>query len=169
MNKKRESGFTLIEVMVVMVIGIVIIAVATGGVRRAFAGNEVNTETRNVNDLMANIQAMKGVDGFSSISTQLLHRVHGIPTALSTTDGTSVLNSWNGAVTIRGNGTAFTINYAAVPESACIQLATKIAEAGAMRVHVGSTPITNSGEASGACTSSSNSMAFTFNATSPVS
>lgn len=169
MKKSNEKGFTLIEVMVVLVIGIIVIAVAAGGIGRAFASNEATTETRNINDLMANIQTLKGSDGYSSVNMALLARVDGIPASLTNSDtGTDVLNSWSGAVTVKGNANAFTISYAAVPEAACIQLATKTAEAGALIVHVGGTRVESAADASANCGATPNTMAFTYNATTPV-
>lgn len=170
MKKSNEKGFTLIEVMVVLVIGIIVIAVAAGGIGRAFASNEATTETRNINDLMANIQTLKGSDGYDSVNMALLARVDGIPASLTNSDtGSNVLNSWSGAVTVTGNENAFTISYAGVPEAACIQLATKTAEAGALNVHVGGTAVGNAKDASDNCTGTANTMTFTYNAESPVS
>lgn len=168
MRNNRQGGFTLIEIMVVLVLGIIIVAVAAGGVGRAFSSNDATTEVRNIHDLMTNIQSLKGTDGYSSVSTQLLYRVDGLPTPLTTTDGTSVLNSWDGAVTVNGSATAFTVNYAGVPAASCIQIATKIAEAGVMNVHVGSTAVTTSAQANTGCAADTNTMSFTYNATSPV-
>lgn len=164
MSKRNARGFTLIEVMVVLVIGIIVIAVAAGGIGRAFSSNEATTETRNINDLMANIQTLKGRDGYSSVDMALLARVDGIPTSLTNSDtGTGVLNSWNGAVTVEGDENSFTITYAGVPEASCIQLGTKIAEAGALAVTANSTAVTSAGEAASSCNSgNSNTLAFRY-------
>lgn len=164
MSKRNERGFTLIEVMVVLVIGIIVIAVAAGGIGRAFSSNEATTETRNINDLMANIQTLKGQDGYASVDMALLARVDGIPTSLTNSDtGIEVRNSWNGDVSVGGEENSFTITYAGVPESSCIQLATKIAEAGALAVTANTEDVTNAGDAAGSCSSgNSNTLAFRY-------
>lgn len=163
-KRSNQRGFTLIEIMVVLVIGIIVIAVAAGGIGRAFSSNEATTETRNINDLMANIQTLKGQNGYSDISMELLARVDGIPTSLTNSDtGDEVRNSWNGVVDVSGDANSFTISYAGVPESACIQLATKIAEAGAMSVEANEQTVLDAANAADQCSSGNNNgLNFTY-------
>lgn len=164
MSKRNARGFTLIEIMVVLVIGIIVIAVAAAGIGRAFSSNEATTETRNINDLMANIQTLKGQDGYTSVDMPLLARVDGIPPSLTNSDtGTDVRNSWNGTVSVEGDENTFTISYTGVPEAACIQVAAKIAEAGALRVERSGSAVTNAGDAAEQCSSgNSNELDFIY-------
>src|SRR5690606_28178923 len=121
-----------LELMVGLIIAAIIVAIAAGGIGRVFGANEATTEARNINELMANVQGLKGPDGYASVTLPMLAAVDGIPSNLKNSDtGTAVVNSWNGAVTMVGNATAFSVSYAAVPKAACITLATRIAEAGA--------------------------------------
>lgn len=166
---KRNKGFTLIEVMVVLIIGIIIIAVAAAGIGKVFASSEASTESRNINDLIAAAQVLKGGAGYPVDMIPTLRATDTIPTSL-TDDGTNVTNSWDGAVTVAGAGNSFTISYAAVPAPACIQIAQKVAEAGSVTVNVGATAMDPasatalSAQATTACSNAtSNAMTFRYN------
>jgi len=168
---RKNRGFTLLELMVGLIIAAIIVAIAAAAVGRVFAANETTTEARNINELMSNAQGLKGPDGYSTLSLPMLASVAGIPTSLKNSKtGTAVVNSWDGAVALRGNVGAFTLSYAGVPKAACITLATRVAEAGAWAVHTGATAITTSAQAQTACASeTTNTLLFTYNATAPVS
>lgn len=167
-NKNR--GFTLLELLVGLILSAIIVAIAANGVARAFSSNESTTEARNINEMMANLQGLKGPDGYTTVTLPLLASVQGIPANMKNhKTGTGVINSWNGAVTISGNATAFTLRYAAVPKAACITIATRVAEAGTWSVHSGATAITTAATAQSSCSSDiANTLSFTYNATAPV-
>lgn len=159
--RHKNRGFTLIEVMVVLIIGIIIIAVAAGGVGRAFASNEASTETRNINELMSSVQTLKGANGFTSVGLPLLAQIDGIPKSLTNAEtGVEVKNSWNGAVTLTGDANSFTLSYAGLPKAACIQIGTKMAEAGAFAVNDGD--ITDGATAATECAVDGNGNTLTF-------
>ncbi len=171
-SKRRfdsQKGFTLIEALVVMIVGIVILAAAAAGIGKLFRTSEISTEAANVTQMAANLRSLKnGANGYSGLTTKLAIQYKAIPANMTQDAGAgSVFNSWNGAVTI---GTAatnqeYTISYAGVPDDACMQLAQKLANAGWSTVKAGTktlTPTSSLSDIQAGCTSpTANTIVFT--------
>ncbi|MDH0341961.1 type 4 pilus major pilin [Chromobacterium haemolyticum] len=132
-QKKKQGGFTAIEVMVVIIIGIVIYALSTGKLSQLFGKSNVSEEISNVNTLLANTKQMKTTSGYGASGTNLVPQLisaGGVPPNVSVIGGV-LYNTWGGAITIVSTGAGFTIQQATVPQDACIAMVTKIAKGGA--------------------------------------
>ncbi|OGU24390.1 MAG: hypothetical protein A2580_08610 [Hydrogenophilales bacterium RIFOXYD1_FULL_62_11] len=165
-DSRRQRGFTILELLAVLVIGIVVVALAAAGIGRAFASNEANTESRNINELITNIQTLKGRAGYPADIVPVLISSDGLP-GNYVVDSGAVSNSWDGAVTVAGNGNSFTITYNNVPDPACMTIGTRLAEAAAVQVTVNATvlgPQNASADAAANCNADdSNVIVFTHN------
>ncbi|MCC8372892.1 MULTISPECIES: type 4 pilus major pilin [Photorhabdus] len=150
MNKKvnvlrgarYQLGFTLIEALVVMIVGIVILAAAAAGIGKLFRASEISTESSNITQMAANLKSIKnGAKGYDSLDNKIAIHYKVVP-ANMTQDGKSgiIFNSWNGKVIISpGDTTAqtFKIEYQNVPDEACQQLSLKLRVAGWSKMTVG--------------------------------
>jgi len=146
-SRRHAAGFTLIETAIAIVIGLVIIGGVLGLVNGTFSKSDVSNEVTNVNGIFTSARALKSSAGYGAAGSDLtatLINTKEIPLNMSVV-GTTVQNSWGGAVTVASTGSGFTINYAAVPTDACVGLATRIAGSGAMETTInGGTLITGS-------------------------
>ncbi|MGN6092931.1 MAG: type 4 pilus major pilin [Luteibacter jiangsuensis] len=171
-SKRRfdsQKGFTLIEALVVMIVGIVILAAAAAGIGKLFRTSEISTEAANVTQMAANLRSLKnGANGYTGLDTKLAIQYKAVP-ANMTQDATAgtIFNSWNGAVTI-GTTTSkqeYTIEYANVPDDACMQLVQKLANAGWSKVEAGGktlTPTSSLSDIQAGCTDpTANAITFT--------
>jgi prepilin-type N-terminal cleavage/methylation domain-containing protein len=131
---KDQSGFTLIEALVVMVVGVAVLAGAAAGIGRLFAASNVSTEAQNITLLSANIKGMKdGPSGYAALSMVNAAAFKAIPENMTmggTAAAPTIVNLWNGDVTVApvsaGGNKSFSIKYEGVPEDACKQLALKL-------------------------------------------
>lgn len=126
-NKKGQKGFTALELIVVLIVGLGIIALAASKMDMMFGGSNLSEEVGNVNTLLSNAKSLKTSSGYGTSGTNLvpsLINANGIPKNMVVTGGIPY-NVWGGAVTILSTGPGFTIGYTNVPQDACIKLATK--------------------------------------------
>ncbi|WP_321876063.1 type 4 pilus major pilin [Burkholderia cenocepacia] len=125
---RDEAGFTLIEALVVMVVGVAVLAGAAAGIGRLFSASNVTTEAQNITMIAANVKGMKdGPNGYTALSNGTALKFKAIPENM-TISGENITNLWNGAVTLTptNSGKSFNIAYASVPADACKQIALKL-------------------------------------------
>lgn len=170
-QRKKQGGFTAVELIVVLIVGLGIIALAAGKMDMLFGNSNLSEEVSNVNTLFANARTLKTSSGYGTSGTNLtsqLTAVNGVPRNMSVTGGV-IYNLWGGAVPVVSTGAGFTIAQQAVPQDSCIKMSTKISKGGTFGTITinANTPI--SGEVTSAvattqCNSpSSNSITFTSN------
>lgn len=144
---KDQSGFTLIEALVVMVVGVAVLAGAAAGIGRLFAASNVSTEAQNITLIATNIQSMKdGPQGYKALSMATAKAFNVIPGNMTVSgDDKSpvVTNVWNGTVTFApvAGDKSFDITYEGVPAEACNQLALKLKGGGWEAMQAGSASI----------------------------
>lgn len=141
----HRGAITLLEAAIYIVIALVILAVAMTQGGGLFNRNDASTEFSNSAELMSNARSMlktSGTYNFSSADdmTGALIQFGGAPANMTVvgtkSSGTAKLqNVWGGAVTLQpvatagGQKTTFSMTQAAVPQEACITLATKMSAA----------------------------------------
>ena len=127
----RQRGFTLVEALVVMIVGIVILAAAAAGMGKLFRTSEVSTEISNITQITANLRNIRTSHGFKGIDNKLLVKLKAIPADMSQTADGVITNSWGGDVKITPRyDSGFMIEYNKVPAEACMQLALKLRGSG---------------------------------------
>lgn len=127
--KRTQAGFLSID----GVFWLMLIAVAIGFIVwmswRMIGNSDVAIEQSNISTLIANTKKLKGSTGYGTSGQSLVTSLINIEgTGSMGISGTTLVNQWNGAVTVVSNGMTFTISEANVPKSACITLATKVAK-----------------------------------------
>lgn len=141
----HRGAITLLEAAIYIVIALVILAVAMTQGGGLFNRNDASTEFSNAAELMSNTRSMLKTSGTYNFSgaddmTGALIQFGGAPANMTVVgtkgSGTAKLqNVWGGAVTIQpvatggGQKSTFSLTYAAVPQEACITLATKLSAA----------------------------------------
>lgn len=170
---KDQSGFTLIEALVVMVVGVAVLAGAAAGIGRLFAASNVATEAQNITLIAANIKGMKdGPQGYKALTMATAKAFKAIPENMTISGQDTepkVTNLWNGDVTFASTNEAksFMITYSGVPDDACKQLALKLKGGGWESLGVGDgktliTPSSDLGAINTACAKGSGKGTMIF-------
>lgn len=165
-NFKKQGGFLSID----GVFWLMLIAIALGFILwmgwKMVGNSDVAIEQSNVSSLIANTKKLKGSTGYGASGQNLVPSLINIEgTGSMGISGTSLVNQWNGSVTVVSNGMTFTITEANVPKSGCITLATKVAkDKQTSTVINGGTATTGeilASSASTSCSNDANSIAWT--------
>lgn len=138
----NRGAITLIEAGVYFILAILVIAYAFTQGGSLFNRNDASTEYTNAGEILSNVRSMlktNGIYNFSSAAnmTGALIEFGGAPGGMTIVgtkaSGTATLaNLWGGAVTVQpvatagGQKSSFSLTYNAVPQEACITLATKL-------------------------------------------
>lgn len=141
----HRGAITLLEAAMYIVIALVVLAYAMMQGGGLFNRNDASTEFSNSAEVMSNARSMlktSGVYNFSGADdmTGALIQFGGAPASMTVvgtkSSGTAKLqNLWGGAVTLQpvatagGQKSTFSMTQAAVPQEACIMLATKMSAA----------------------------------------
>ena len=124
---KRNKGFTLIEVLIVLGIAAIVAAAAYFTYNSVRLTNQINEETRNLEILrtgIQNIYANVGTDKYLSLHDGMVAKSGFVPSTMVTSSGTKLKNIWSNEYTISGvtNSSTrvgyFTINFD-IPKNAC--------------------------------------------------
>jgi prepilin-type N-terminal cleavage/methylation domain-containing protein len=128
----KEKGFTLIESLVVLIIGIVVLSASSAGIGKLLRTADIATEISNITQIAANLRNIKSAaDGYADINNELMVKLKLIPANMSQSADGTITNSWNGSVNITPiYGHNFRIDYNNVPAEACQQFALKLRGAG---------------------------------------
>jgi type II secretory pathway pseudopilin PulG len=129
---RKEGGFTAVELIVVLIVGLGIIALAAGKMDMLFGNANLSEEISNVNTLFANARALKTSSGYGASGTDLtaqLTAVNGVPRNMSVSGGV-IYNLWGGSVPVVSTGTGFTVTQNMVPQDGCIKMSTRISKGG---------------------------------------
>lgn len=142
---RKQKGFTLIELIVVMVVIGIGSAVAIALFNNTRETSQVETETKNIQAIQAKTRDLFAArSDFTGLTSAVLLSANGFPTSM--VNGANVTNAWNGAVTVTtatvpaANAAEGQIVYAGVPTSACIALVSKAARS-ARHINVGATNV----------------------------
>ncbi len=168
---KKQRGFTALELIVVLIVGMSIIALAASKMDLLFGKANVFEEISNLNILHTNLKSLKTSSGYGNAETDLVPQlisIKGLPQNMNTLDK-QPRNLWGGPVHIKSTIAGFSIRYENVPAEACIQLATQSNRGGAFATVKVNSAAAVSGEYSAAkasadCSSSvGNTLIWTAN------
>lgn len=178
-RKSSKKGFTAIEVIVVLIVGLGIIALSASNIDKLFGGSTMTAELSNINTMAANIKSLKTSAGYANADTTNflavpLRGVNGVPSNMLYSGGT-ITNGWGGSVTVQtadatgaANSTTvsqpgFMITYNRVPQAACVRLGNQAVSSGTFAIiradATASTTLTASNSAT-ACVAGDNRMTF---------
>ena len=135
--QEKQKGFTLIEALVVMIVGIVILATAAAGIGKLFRSSEVSTEAENIMQIATNVRNLRnGANSYKGLDTAAAIRFKAIPATMTQDPNGRISNIWGGMVAVQSveNDRRFIIVYLGVPSEACQQLTLKLRNADWSRV-----------------------------------
>lgn len=143
-SKNKQRGFSLIELLIVIVIAGIAIAVLGPRIAKSFGGSEANDELQNIQAILGSARELKGPTGYGANGTSLveaLNSKNAIPGSWTYSGGV-LRNVWGGTVTITANNSGgFTITSAEVPAPACNSLAVRLSAGQTVRsTTIGSGP-----------------------------
>lgn len=166
LNRTKQRGFLSIDGLFWLMLVVVALGFILWMSWRMLGSSDVAIEQSNVSTLIANTKKLKGSTGYGASGQNLVPSLIAIEgTGSMGISGSSLVNQWNGAVTVVSNGMTFTITEGGVPRSACITLATKVAKdrQTTTAINGGSTSTgeVHSTNATTACSSDSNTIAWT--------
>ena len=139
-RRAGQKGFTLIEALVVMIVGIVILAAAAAGIGKLFRTSEIANEAENITQISANLRNLRNGGGdYRDISNEVAIQFKAIPATMATDKNNQIYNTWNDLVIVSPNpgSRGFIIWYFGVPPEACQQLTLKLRNIGSDGVGVG--------------------------------
>jgi len=125
-----ERGFTLIESLVVTIVGIIILAASAAGVGKLTRDSNIATEMSNIAQIGANLRNIKGAsDGYKNLNNELAKKFKVIPANMVGKDG-AIVNAWGGEVIFGSRDGRYKMDYLGVPAGACEQFVLKLRKAG---------------------------------------
>lgn len=154
----KQAGLTLIELIVVLIIVAVILMVAIGGISNAMGKSDVNQDQQGVAALVANTKTLRTNGSYGTSGTNLvpsLIALKGVPATVNT-NGTTLTNTWGGAITIVSTGTGYTVTTSGIPQDACIEHSMKLSKSMLTTAINGGTAIAGGVTAAQATTDCSN-------------
>lgn len=136
--ENNESGFTLIEAMVVMIVGVLVLAAAAAGINRLFDMQRLAKAAENIEVVYTNMAAVgsseKGFDGVKDNAAAIALGIYPQSMLVVTGDGktkaTTVQSAFGSEVNIVGTAPSYTLTYNNVPATSCVKLLTKLRSSG---------------------------------------
>jgi len=133
-RKIGQAGFTALELIVVLIVGVSIIAFAANKMASVFGASAIAEESDNVAVIMAGVRQINDAGSYlqanGAIPTPVqlqttLIAISAAPRAMVATPAT-LRNRWGGAVTLAPAANTYGISYAGVPVDDCIKLTNKV-------------------------------------------
>lgn len=127
----RQSGFTAIELIVVLAIALTVIVIAVSRFDIMFSSSNVAEEISNINTLSSSTKTLRTTSGYGTAGTSLINvldKSGGIPKNLSVVSGV-VHNTYGGTIDVTSTGAGYSIVATGIPQSDCIKLAVKQSKA----------------------------------------
>lgn len=139
-----HRGVLSIEMAVILAVIVVMVVVIFANSGSLFRKNDTTMELGNMQEIMTQTRTLLKTQGgyeFSDAArmTGSLIQFGGVPASMTTVGDRSsgsatVINTWGGSVTVQaeasggGSKTGFSLTYDAVPQEACVTMATKMSQ-----------------------------------------
>lgn len=124
-SRKSEQGFSVVEILIVLFAGILIVTQAGKLSDWVFGTTKLASTEQAITAFRTNIQyAYSDVRSYASISNDELINAKAVPPTMLTGDGTAIIDTWNGDVTVEpaDEGRSFTMELTLVPDDECVKL-----------------------------------------------
>lgn len=164
--RHRQRGVFSLEMMFVLIIAVVALGYIIYNGGSLMGSQDVTNEQSNIGTLIANTRKLKASSGYGTSGTSLVSQLvasKGLPNM--SVNGSNLYNAWGGSVTVVSSGMTFTITENALPQDACVTLATKISRGAKVTTAInGGTAVTGEvdpGTATSGCSKDSNVVAWT--------
>lgn len=133
--RRTAPGFTLIELMVTVVIGIIVIVIGSVSVARALESAKVRSEVRNLNELVSAAHGLRSPSGYPSNMIEILRGMEQLPPAFADPGGDVLINAWGGPIELSSpTHHALTVAVGGLPRGACTRLARNFIESNRLQV-----------------------------------
>lgn len=129
-QRRRQRGVTVFEYVLWAALAAVVIYGAVSKYGPANHQQKVDNEVGNIQTIWTSVSRLRDSSGYAGITTAVLQTSRGFPSGMTGAKTGTVLNSWNGTVTVTGTADQFTIAYADVPAEACVLLRPKLETTG---------------------------------------
>lgn len=161
----RQAGASLLEAIAFLGVAATIIVGAVALLSTAFSSARSNRSHEEVMAISTGVKRlyMSQAGSYGAVDmTAALANAKIFPTTLAVSDTGTVLNAWNGAVTVAGATTTFTISYAAIPQEVCVELVADSAQWIGVAVNGTDVPMPITvAAASTACNAAANTVVWT--------
>lgn len=149
---KKQAGFNLIELL--LALGIIVILflgvfVTYNMVRSQTESNAASKQIMAIRSGVKALYAGKSTYGTAVINQALITGTY-LPQDVRTGTAGALYNQWNGAIIVTGATNAFTLEYKAVPQDACVKVVSDTVASGWQSVSIGGTVVANDPVAIGA-------------------
>lgn len=143
-KQTTESGFTLLELLLVVGVGALLLVGGIATYRQVTSGNQTNEAQRELQRVTSSVRtAYQSQNDYSGLDTDTAIQL-GVFPGLAT--GTTPTNPFGGDTTVVENGTdarLFDLEMTDVPEAACIRLGTSIQDPAELdNLDIGGTAVT---------------------------
>ena len=122
----RERGFTVLEIMIVLIVGVLLLANSGKWGPMLFGSSKLAAAEQDLGALRINIQrTYLDLRSYSSISNDELIASAAVPPNMLNADKTAIVDAWNGDVEVASSdsGRSFTISLSLIPQDECVKLA----------------------------------------------
>ncbi|NVE00138.1 type 4 pilus major pilin [Massilia sp. BJB1822] len=160
-----QRGASLLEGIAYLGIAAIVILGAVSLLTSAFGSANTNRSHGELTSIRTGVKKlfMGQADGYGTADlTETLIKAKAYPSSLFVS-GTTLKNSWNGAVTVGGSNNTFKITYGAVPKDVCVSMVSGGNDWTSVKVNTGADtplPITPAAAAV-SCSEASNTIVWT--------
>lgn len=173
--KRRMRGLTLIEAATVLAILAIVVAGIMVLYRNAETSRKTTAALNQLNTIQSGVNTLySGQSTFTGVSAAAIANSQALPASM--VSGTTIKHAFNGVVNIApadiGGGTAsgYSIEFTNVPKDPCVKMITfdlgrglySVSVGGTTRSQAGTPPPFDPAAANTACSSSSNTISWTF-------
>jgi hypothetical protein len=119
----RQRGASLLEAIAYLGIAALVVIGAIALLSGAFSSANTNAVSEQVSAIQTGVKKLYSgqAANYNGLTNLVLANAGVFPASLAAASSTgTIVNTWNGNVTVVGTNTDFTITYTAVPQSVCV-------------------------------------------------
>lgn len=124
-HPNAQRGASLLEGIAYLGVAAIVVLGAVSLLTNAFSSAQTNRAAEEIISIRTAVKKLymgqAASYGIGSLTTSLI-TARVFPATLAPDGSGGITNGWNGAVTVTGNTSTFTLTYAGVPRDACINL-----------------------------------------------